>query len=207
MTSSYANVSLYTTNAEDAYEVIADEEAFISPAILGWVTVYERRSDEGDLARLAEIAARLGSALDCPALAMMVVGGDVFFYLLFEGGELVDEYASDPDFFGEAADDERDALSGDPKRLLRFAIPGTKPEHLRAILSDPDLGADFRRQALAARLGLENTGIGYRALVGKLEGARLDVVGWEDFGQAPPPDDSLDDEGASASPSDNGHYG
>ncbi|MCS6801244.1 MAG: hypothetical protein RMM58_05445 [Chloroflexota bacterium] len=188
MSETFASVSVRTDDHEAVYDLLDDGEAFISPPILGWVTVFDRQAAEGDLARLTEIAARLSGALRCAAIALMVMQGEVFFYLLFEDGTLQDEYASDPDFFGEAAPEEREALRGQPERLLPYAIPGVRADHLRAVLETPSMPAVDRCRALASRLGIENATLGFADLAAKAEGADIEVVGWElfDYTGGPP---------------------
>lgn len=203
MSATFANVSVRTDGHDAVYDLIDDGEAFISPPILGWVTVFDREASAGNVARLADLAARLSGALHCPALALMVVHGEAFFYLLFEDGALTDEYASDPDFYGDASPEERWALRGQPERLLPFVIPGARLDHLQAILQAPGVPAVDRCRALAARLGIENATLGFTDLAAKAEGAEVDVVGWELFdyagGTEPGPTEATP-------PASNGHY-
>ncbi|GIW11293.1 MAG: hypothetical protein K6U89_03760 [Chloroflexi bacterium] len=181
MKETFATISLRTDDPDEVAALLGESEAFVSPPLLGWVTVYERLADEGDLARLAELASLLSEALACPALAFLVLAGDVFFYLLFEEGELRDEYASEPEYFGATTPEERAALQGTPERLLPYAVPGVTAATLRAILDDPSLSPAARCQALADRLGILNATLGYHDLAAKLEGAEVPVIGWEDF--------------------------
>ncbi|GIW06717.1 MAG: hypothetical protein KatS3mg060_1522 [Dehalococcoidia bacterium] len=204
MSATFANISVRTDQQETVYELVDDGDAFISPPILGWVTVFDRQASEGDLSRLAELAALLSEALQTAAIAFMVIDGDAFFYLVFDNGTLQDEYASDPDFFGDASPEERIALRGQPERLLPFAIPGTRVDHLRAILTSADMPAADRCRAIAARLGIENATLGFHDLAAKAEGADVSVVGWDlfdytggaEFGESEP-----------HPPGQNGHYG
>ena len=203
MSATFANVSVRTDQQEAVYDLLDDGDAFISPPILGWVTVFDRQASDGDVARLAELTARLSDVLHSVALGLMVIEGDAFFYLLFEDGLLRDEFASDPDFFGDTSPEERQSLRGQPERLLPLAIPGVRIEHLRAILCAADIPAADRCRALASRLGIENAMFGYHDLVAKAEGADLAVVGWElfdyigggEFGDA-----------EAEAPSQNGHH-
>ncbi|MFN8535392.1 MAG: hypothetical protein U0556_17780 [Dehalococcoidia bacterium] len=202
MTATFANVSFHTAHDDAVFDLMADEDAFVSSAMLGWVTVYDRLADLGDLSRLADVTVRISGALDCPALAMLVVEGDVFFYLLFERGELVDEYASEPDFYGEVTLDERAELGGRPERLLPYAVPGVRLDQLRTLLKDSTLSAGDRCRALADRLGIQNATLGYGDLLAKADGEAIAVVGWDLFQFS---GDALADDEPEP-PSQNGHY-
>jgi hypothetical protein len=203
MSDTFANVSVRTDRHDAVFDLIDDGEAFISPPILGWVTVFDREASAGDLARLADLAARLSGALHCPALAFLVMQGEAFFYLLFEDGALTDEYASDPDFFGDATPEERSALWGQPERLLPFLIPGARLDHLQAILHAPGVPATDRCRALAARLGIENATLGFTDLAAKADGAEVTVVGWDLFDYASGPELGVAEP---TPPAPNGHY-
>jgi hypothetical protein len=202
VSTTFANVSVRTDQQEAVYDLLDDGEAFISPPILGWVTVFDRQASEGDVARLAELAARLSEALDSVALAFLVIDADAFFYLLFERGVLKDEYASDPDFFGDASPEERRALRGQSERLAALAIPGARIEQFRAILDSAEMPAADRCRAIAARLGIENATLGYHDLAAKAEGSDVPVVGWDLFDYTGSTDEG---EARPDSPSQNGH--
>lgn len=199
MTATFANLSVLADSDEDILDLLAGEDAFVSPPIMGWVTVFDRESDAGNLSRLAELTARLSSALDTAAIAFLVIEDDAFFYLLFQNGELIDEYASDPDYFGDTSDDDRDVLSGNIDALLSLSAPGTKSEQLYRLLREPGRTGAERARALADRLGIQNGGLGYSDLVDKAEGADIPVVGWGLFEHTGIDDDEL------APPSANGH--
>lgn len=183
-----ASVSFRTDDDMGVYNLVSETEAFVSPPILGWVTVYERESGDGDLEALTEIAASGSEALGCAALALMVLEDEHLVYLLFESGELQDEYASDPDLFGEDEDDSEEII-GDEAALLPYAVPGATEAAIREVL-DADLPANDRRGALAKLLGIENAQFSYDLLVRIAEGGEATtVLGWEMFMQAPPLDD------------------
>lgn len=200
-----ASIHFQTDHDDDVYELLAGEEAFVSPPILGWVSVFDRQGDDGDLERLADLAVRIGGALECPALVMVTHDIDVFFYLLFENGDLADEYASEPDFFGELPPGERQSLAGDASVLIRYAIPGATKEDLRAVLDDETYEAGERCARLGKLLGIENTQYGYDALQRIIDRDEPStVVGWDLFMQSPPVDDEESEE-EDAGPSLNGH--
>jgi len=190
-----ASISFRTDDDMAVYDLVSEIEAFVSPPILGWVTVYEREIGKGDLEVMTAIAATGSEALVCAALALMVLEDEHLVYLLFEDGELQDEYASDADLFGEDEDDAEEII-GDEAALLPYAVPGATEAQIRALL-DADMPAIERRDSLAKLLGIENARFGYEQLARIADGEdETTVLGWDMFMQAPPLED--DDVPASA---------
>jgi hypothetical protein len=86
--------------------------------------------------------------LKAAVIAMLVHGGDVLMYLLFDNGELVDQFDSKPDYFGPVSDIKRKEWAGNFNGLLRYAKKGTS-------LADVEKasGGDARWSAAAHRDG------------------------------------------------------
>jgi hypothetical protein len=130
---------------------------FISPPASGWVTVYDATSDEQDLDELHRLAMALSRGLRTAVFTFLVHDSDVLMYLLFENGQLADEYNSVPDYFGEAGEADEERYRGDPSVVLRHCRAGTTAADVERVLHG-DADADFAEEGLgqlAALLGID----------------------------------------------------
>lgn len=130
----------------------------------GWIAIYDELADRepGMLRRLArELSSRLGAVV----AALGVEHGEVVRYVLFEGGRVVDEYLSVPEFYGALPPGDIVALAANPTVARR--LTGADPEALRkaARTAASPAGlppADELLETVASALGLEGGGRSYR---------------------------------------------
>src|SRR5438874_2591578 len=103
----FTNYQLRTEDSSavaNAVKPLASPRAYVSPPKNGWVTVYEEKSDEQDDAVLRKIAMALSRSLKTAVFAFLVHDSDVLMYWLYNNGQIVDEFNSAPDYFGEKVD-------------------------------------------------------------------------------------------------------
>ncbi len=163
----------------DALTPLLQEPAYVSPSVGGWVGVYP---EGGATDALAE---SLSVKLSCAVFSWHVYDSDVFFYTLYEGGAVRDEFNSAPDYFeGQRADGDESEdgkidpaqVQGKPEILLPFCIPDTTFAAIQAVLhpasasesaknlitfsplsDDQYLFADHQASDLAKLLGMDSS--------------------------------------------------
>jgi hypothetical protein len=115
-------------------------EAYVSPEANGWVTIYDQMTDR--VFRYDEInyiAQELSFRLCAPVFAFIVLSGIYFIYLLYESGELIDEFYDDPrqgyEFGFEHVDEAVvQRFQGHPEALLALCPSGTTLEAVSQFL-------------------------------------------------------------------------
>ncbi len=148
-------------------------DAYVSPTVDGYTVVYDRESDE-DYEALMQLSAGLSRDLSCPSLASIVHDGDVYYYKLYEAGELFDEYDSAPDYFDPQAVEPVRPSGGDARKLCEVLGRMEVTEEVAEVLGtatvpdgewNPDdlLPGEDLHQELAALLGMPPfaAGVGY----------------------------------------------
>jgi hypothetical protein len=125
----------------------------------GWSTVYDERASTQDEELIRELTRSLSEKLAAPAIAFLVHDSDFLCYWLFDRGELLDEFNSCPDYFGEAEEEpgDRDGArtAGQPDVLLRFCRPGSRLRDIEQVLSLEPTFAESQLEGLAPLLGIE----------------------------------------------------
>lgn len=83
---------------------------YLAPVINGWISLYPHKYGNETIA--LDISTQMGTDV----LQLMVYDDDIFRYLYYRAGQLVDEYNSRPDYFGEKISaSERKRLKGKPE--------------------------------------------------------------------------------------------
>jgi ankyrin repeat protein len=159
MGASFSNYHIRKTDAKNcarALTTLISSRALITDSKNGWITVYDEQSDSQDIEVLRRLAKGLSSKLKTAVIAMMVHDGDVFMYLLFDNGEVVDQFDSKPDYFGPVSDAKRKEWAGNFSRLLRYTKKGTSLGDLKRA-SDMKLrfDEDERASEFAKLLGID----------------------------------------------------
>jgi hypothetical protein len=162
----------------------------VVPAKSGWTSVYEEQASEQDDRRIRELAGGLSEDLHVAAIAFMVHDSDIACYWLFDNGHLLDEYNSDPDYFGNS-DGPPSPSGGRTDVLLRYCRPGVRQDELAAILAEETVRsttfAEHLIQRLARALGIDRN----RAIADYRDAASDGGPS----GMEEPDDDSDDDDG------------
>jgi hypothetical protein len=131
----------------------------VVPAKSGWTSLYEEQASEQDDRRIRDIASGLSKDLHVPAIAFMVHDSDIACYWLFEDGQLLDEYNSDPGYFESDTDGPPSPSGGQTDVLLRYCRPGVQQDELAAMLSQENVRsitfAEDVIRRLAKALGID----------------------------------------------------
>jgi hypothetical protein len=168
----------------------------VVPAKSGWTSLYEERASEQDEKRIRELGSGLSEDLHVAAIAFLVHDSDIACYWLFDNGQLLDEYNSDPDYFGDSDGPKRPS-GGRPDVLLRYCRPGVQRGELAAVLAEETAQAttfaEHLIQRLAKALGIDRN----RAIADYRDAANDAGPGGRD---GPDDTDDDDDSGPSGSP-------
>ena len=142
MSASYVNYHVRSADpaaVAAAVAALAQGRAYVTPAADGWVTLYDQVSERQDAYEIGRLAGELSAKLATAVLALVVAEGTLFVYYLFDGGDLLDEYNSDPPPAAAAAGVDPAAwFAGRPDVLARYGPPGTDPRVLAAVLTRAD---------------------------------------------------------------------
>lgn len=120
----YGNFTLYRVEQDELFEYLSKigRDAYVSPTMNKFTTVYDKAGcglNREDIAKLIKLDSRTRSILNqyrgdpysglvclarhlcekfsCPALAVHVYDGDIFWYHLCQNGEMLDEYTTHGD--------------------------------------------------------------------------------------------------------------
>ena len=137
--------------------------SLIAPPRNGWIAVYDDVCDRNPdmLRRLArELSNRIGAV----TLLLGIEREELLRMILFEGGRIVDEYLSVPEFYGPLPPGDVVGLAANPTVVSR--LTGADPEAVRRIARTAPAAADLppARELLASfadALGVEGTGHGW----------------------------------------------
>jgi len=85
----------------------------------------------------------------------MVHDSDIFMYLLFDKGKLVDQFDSKPDYFGPVSKEQHVEWAGHVKRIVKYAAPGATTEAIQKCLKRRQIVEDDRAGEFAALMGID----------------------------------------------------
>lgn len=107
----------------------------VSPAKEGWVTLVEW-SGTGEPPWVMDVSRKLSEATGAPCLALHLSDGDVFYYTLSQGGNVVDHYDSCPQMYEREPVHKADleARRHHPERLVPLLPAGVTVEQVRDLL-------------------------------------------------------------------------
>jgi ankyrin repeat protein len=138
--------------------------ALVTSAKNGWTTVYDEKSESQDMDELRRVAKGLSTKLATDVFAFMLHDSDVFIYMLYQKGKLVDQFNSQPDYFGPVPATERKRWTGDFKKLLRLAPKGISLPKIQKALGKNSLFHDDLVTTFAPVMGMdaERAGTGFK---------------------------------------------
>jgi hypothetical protein len=171
----------------------------VVPAKTGWTSLYEEQASEQDDGRIRDLAGGLSADLHVPAIAFMVHDSDIACYWLFDNGQLLDEYNSDPGYFDSDADGPPSPSGGRTDVLLRYCRPGVRQEDLAAMLAQETVRATTFAEDVIRRLA-RALGIDRRLAIADYRDVAGDDRPGGMGGRDDDDDDDDDDGGPSASP-------
>ncbi len=120
----FTNYHVRTADATNCAKVLATRirsRALITDSKNGWITVYDEQSESQDINVLHRLAKDFSTKLKTAVVAMMVHDSDIFVYLAFEKGELIDQFDSRPDYFGPVSEAHKKEWRGNFSKLLPYA--------------------------------------------------------------------------------------
>jgi hypothetical protein len=154
---------------------LVQARAYVSPPKTGWVTLYDEASDQQDAYEIGRLGSELSAKLETVVFAFIVNDSDMFVYYLFDNGDLLDEYNSNPPPTSAAADaDQQIRFAGRSEILINYCVPGTSRGDLEVILQRGEslaeggfassVYAEERLHPLASALQMDDlrTTLGYR---------------------------------------------
>ncbi len=106
----------------------------------------------GDFFEWDRAAEFLSRRLERPVFSFHIHDGDLWMYLLFENGDIVDQFNPVPDYWEELEDEERRSWGGNAAEVAR-RVPGLTPEHISRYLvqwGDEVLEGGKRKKAYPA---------------------------------------------------------
>jgi hypothetical protein len=159
----YTNVTLYRADRAKALAVLKGRKAAVSPMVGKFTIIWDEESEAQDVNILEAVTKRLSRELGCPAWAVLNHDDDVLLYMLFSGGENLDQYNSCPGYFGGSGSGPE---GGNAAVLAKTFGTELAAKSVETVLRDQD-GYAFaidRHQALIEALGMPSfgVGIGYR---------------------------------------------
>jgi hypothetical protein len=118
---------------EEAALTIDDDGCLvISEGVEGVTVLYPGEFFEWD-----DAAAQLSQRLGKPVFSFHIHDGDLWMYLLYEGGEVVDQFNPVPNYWQELEEDERRSWRGNSDEIAR-RVPGLTPEQIAKYLVEWD---------------------------------------------------------------------
>jgi hypothetical protein len=152
----YTNFTVKHGDAQEIAEALsqAGRSAILSPPLNGFVVVYDMACEGQDLAELESVGNLLSSTLGCSVLGVLNHGDDVLLLLVFDRGEVIDEYNSCPDYFVDK--EPEGPVGGNSELLCRVFSPKANLAELERVLRDDEeyAFAFERHEAIVNTLGL-----------------------------------------------------
>ncbi len=155
----------YTVKGADQNSIaraLTGRKAFVSPERNGYIFVFDEESDNQDQRAIGKLAEQLSASLKSTILTVLNHDSDILWYQLYEGGTLIDEYNSTPDYWSSKSE-PAPPEGGDAKRLCASFNCNDVPEVERILRLSwkeyPD--ATIRHADLFRALDLPGLAVGY----------------------------------------------
>lgn len=166
----YTNFTLRGPSQKAVATALSGRAVFVTREHNGCVVVFDEQSDNQDTQVIAELGSDLSCKFNCPVFAVLNHDDDILWYLLYEGGHLVDEYDSTPGYFDPNAEPSP-PKGGDAGKLCRAfgvnAVMDVDRILHTSTFEDDGYAFAFERHAdLARALGLPSfvAGGGFRGI-------------------------------------------
>lgn len=155
----YTNVTLYRADRAKAVAALKGRRAAVSPTAGRFTIIWDEESEGQDVDILEAVTNRLSRELNCPAWAVLNHDDDLLFYMLFSGGEKLDQYSSCPGYFGGPGSRSE---GGNAVLLAKIFGAESAAKSAERILRNQDgyTSAIERHQALIEALAMPNFGVG-----------------------------------------------
>lgn len=165
MTSSYTNIQVLSPDAEAVHRAV-DKRELGTCKILGrpdsaWIAVYAFMT-EGNYPYLRDYAQQLSEELNTTAFGFMVESGELFRYVIYGCGKLLDEYCSNPGHPFE----KRTATGGNAEVLLKSCVKGTTKTAVKQILHPANTADDESLSEAKTKFAAEKMALNLAPLLG-----------------------------------------
>jgi hypothetical protein len=157
----YVNYTIRGADQEAVKDVLAGRKAFVLPIQNGCIVVSDKTSDDQDQDEIARLATQLSATLRSTVLAVLNHDDDILWFQLYEGGDLVDEYDSAPDYFDFSARDEIAPPKGGDAKKLCAAFHCQEVSTIEDVLRKDYVFATERHKDLINLLHLSPYAVGY----------------------------------------------
>ena len=158
MGASFTNCNVRTKNAAKCEKALASSmssRALLTGSKNGWITVYDEESESQDVRILRRLAKKLSAELKTVAVGILVHDSDIFQYLVYENGVLIDQFDSKPDYFGPVSDAQKNEWRGDFSKLLPYATKGVASSRFKLVAEKKCLFEEERAGEFAELLGID----------------------------------------------------
>jgi len=130
MGASFVNYQILSSELNKVTESVAkliQSKAYVSLPKNNWITLYDEESDnEFNYYEIHYMCQQISLDLSTTVIALLVYTDLYLLYFLYNNGECIDEYHSNPDGFAfgfELADDSiHKKLEGNPYKLLEYCL-------------------------------------------------------------------------------------
>jgi hypothetical protein len=112
----YTNITLYGVDQPTVANYLRQQkrDAYVSPMQSGCTVIFDKESDL-HIEALCSLATELSTTFHCAAFAVNIHDGDVFYYYLYQSGQLIDDYDSVPSYFFN--EEPQAPIGGDAQKL------------------------------------------------------------------------------------------
>jgi hypothetical protein len=138
-----------------ALTTLISSRALVTDSKNGWTTVYDERSDSQNIEILRGLAKGLSSKLKTAVTAMMVHDSDLFVYLIYEHGELIDQFDSKPDYFGPVSEAQKKEWRGDFAKLIPYAKKKSSIQDFKRVAEKAHVFEERRASEFSELLDIE----------------------------------------------------
>jgi hypothetical protein len=138
-----------------ALTTLISSRALVTDSKNEWTTVYDEQSDSQDIEVLRRLAKDLSSKLKTAVIAMMVHDSDIFVYLIYENGKLIDQFDSKPDYFGPVSGAQKKEWRGDFAKLIPYAKKKASTQDFNRIAEKETVFEEERAGEFSQLLGID----------------------------------------------------
>lgn len=150
-----------------ALSAVVSSRAFLTQPKKGWISIYGETYDAQELSELERVAKGLSRKLATDAIAFLLHDSDVFIYVAYRNGRLLDRFNSHPDYFGAVTANARRKWAGNPKNLVSLATRGISAVRIAAVLRKKHVFQEELIEEFARIMGIEASRacVGFRDVV------------------------------------------
>src|SRR5690349_3985810 len=156
----FTNCNVRATDTSKCASVLKSSislRALMTDSKNGWITAYDEESESQDIEILRRLAIKLSKELKTVAIGILVHDSDIFQYLIYENGKLIDQFDSKPDYFGPVGDEQKKEWRGNFGKLLPYAAKGTATSDFKRVAAKEYVVEEERAGEFAKLLGMDHS--------------------------------------------------